>query len=60
MHTCFFFSFIAEAFNITATDMQVRVTRTDVTQEWHGWGQTPKLHVTLKGMRYMYHVSGCW
>ena len=27
--------------------MQVRVTRTDVSQEWHGWGQTPVLNVTL-------------
>ena len=27
--------------------MQVRVTRTDVSQEWHGWGQTPVLHVNL-------------
>ena len=27
--------------------MQVRVTRTDVSQEWRGWGQTPVLHVNL-------------
>ena len=27
--------------------MQVRVTRTDVSHEGHGWAQTPILNVTL-------------
>ena len=46
-NTSSFFRFVAEAFNVTTTGMQVRVTRTDVSQEWRGWGQTPVLHVNL-------------
>ena len=43
----YIFSFAAEVTHVTTSGFELKVTRTDVVANTHGWGQSPELVAVL-------------